>query len=183
MARRCSRPCQGFSLMELMVTLSVAGILLGIAAPAFNDLLLDSKRTAAVNAFAHSIHLARMAALNHGRTVSICRSLDGQTCSNDTVDWQAGWIVFVNADRDEPPVRDTHEPILSVQGAASGNTISSNRRSYSFQPHTNGVVNGTLVFCDSRGPTQARAIIINHAGRPRLATRDSDGRPLRCPAG
>ncbi len=45
------------------------------------------------------------------------------------------------------------------------------------------VVNGTLVFCDRRGPMQARAIIINIAGRPRIATRDSDNRPLRCPSG
>ena len=33
------------------------------------------------------------------------------------------------------------------------------------------------------GPAQARAIIINIAGRPRIATRDSDNRPLRCPNG
>ena len=173
----------GFSLLELMVTLSVAAILLGLAAPAMEGILLDSRRTVAVNSFVHSIYLARITAADRGHTVSICRSTDGATCSNDTADWQQGWIVFVNSDRDEPPMRDSNEPILSVQAPWSGGTVTSNRRSYSFKPYQHAVVNGTMVFCDRRGPTQARAIIINIAGRPRIATRDSDNRPLRCPNG
>jgi hypothetical protein len=43
------------------------------------------------------------------------------------------------------------------------------------------VVNGTIVFCDARGSAHARAIIISHTGRPRVAQRDADGKPLRCP--
>jgi type IV fimbrial biogenesis protein FimT len=184
-----SRPCPpplppaGFSLLELLVTLSVAGILLGLAAPSFKSILLDSQRTAAVNSFVHSIYLARITAATQGRTVSICRSMDGDTCSNGTANWQHGWIVFVNNDRDEPPMRDANEPILSVQAAWRGGTVTSNRRSYSFRPYQHAVVNGSMVFCDRRGPTQARAIIINIAGRPRIATRDADNRPLRCPNG
>jgi type IV fimbrial biogenesis protein FimT len=178
-----SLPPAGFSLLELLVTLSVAGILLGLAAPSFKGILLDSQRTAAVNSFVHSIYLARITAATQGRTVSICRSTDGDTCSNGTANWQHGWIVFVNNDRDEPPMRDANEPILSVQSAWRGGTVTSNRRSYSFRPYQHAVVNGSMVFCDRRGPTQARAIIINIAGRPRIATQDSDNRPLRCPNG
>jgi type IV fimbrial biogenesis protein FimT len=181
-----ARPCAsraGFSLLELLVTLSVAGILLGLAVPAFDGILLDSQRTVAVNSFVQSIYLARSTAANEGRTVSICRSIDGETCSNATDGWQHGWIVFVNTNRDDPPTRDPNERILSVQSAWRGGTITSNRRSYSFRAYQHAVVNGTLVFCDRRGPSQARAIVINIAGRPRVATRDSDNRPLRCPNG
>lgn len=173
----------GFSLLELLITLSVAGILVALAAPSFQGILLDSQRTVAVNSFVHSIHLARVTAATQGRTVSICRSTDGDSCSNSTANWQHGWIVFVNNDRDEPPMRDSNEPILSVQAAWRDGTVTSNRRSYSFRPYQHAVVNGSLVFCDRRGPTQARAIIINIAGRPRIATRDSDNHPLRCPNG
>lgn len=186
MCRVCPPPSTrpaGFSVLELMITLSIAGILLGLAAPTFKGLLLDSQRTVAVNSFVHSIYLARSTAATQGRTVSICRSMDGDSCSNSTANWQHGWMVFVNTDRDEPPMRDANERVLSVQAAWSGGTVTSNRRSYSFRPYQHAVVNGTLVFCDVRGPTQARAIIINIAGRPRIATRDSDSRPLRCPNG
>lgn len=178
----CPRPA-GLSLLELMLTLTIGGILLGLAAPSFNRMLLDSRRAVAVNAFIHSVFLARSTAATDGGTVSICRSMDGNSCSHGTDLWEQGWIVFVNSDRDDPPVRDENERIVSVQAAWSGGTITSNRRSYSFRSYRHAGVNGTLVFCDGRGPTQARAIIINIAGRPRIATRDSDNRPLRCPNG
>jgi type IV fimbrial biogenesis protein FimT len=174
---------RGFTLLELMVTLSVAGVLMGLAVPAFRDLWLDSQRATAVNAFVHSIFLARSFVLTEHRTVSICRSSDGETCSAELADWQLGWIVFVNDDRDEPPVRDRDERVLIVQQALPGGTITSNRLGYSFKPQTRSVVNGTLVFCDRRGSAHARAIIINIAGRPRVAKRDADNRPLRCPNG
>ncbi|WP_129642702.1 GspH/FimT family pseudopilin [Peristeroidobacter agariperforans] len=176
-----SRPT-GFSLLELMVTLSIAGILLGLAAPSFRGMMLDSERASVVNSFVHNVYLARSTATLQGHTVSICRSIDGETCSNATANWQEGWIVFVNSDRDEPPMRDENERILAVQAPWRGGTVTSNRRSYSFNPYQYGV-NGTLVFCDGRGPAQARAIIINIFGRPRLATRDAENRPLRCPNG
>lgn len=172
---------RGFSLIESVMTMAVLGILGGLAAPAFNGMLLDSQRATAVNGFVHSVYLARSTAIHSGRTVSICRSPDGQTCSNRASNWEDGWIVFANPDRDEPPVRDENETVLAAFAAWNAGSITSNRVSYSFRPHIHGVINGTVVFCDRRGPSHARAIIINHAGRPRIATRDSDNRPLRCP--
>lgn len=186
MYRACPRKpvakaARGFNLFELMLALSILGALLGIAVPSFKGMWLDSRRSTAVNAFIHSIFLARSSAFIYKRTVSICRSADGASCSNNTANWERGWIVFVNDDRDEPPVVDRNERVLSVQGALSGATITSNRRAYSFKPHPRAVVNGTTVFCDHRGSTHARAIIINIAGRPRVSNRDADSRPLRCP--
>jgi type IV fimbrial biogenesis protein FimT len=178
-----SRPrTAGFSLLELLVTVSVAGILVGLAAPSFSGMLMDSQRAGAVNSFVHSVYLARSTAATRGHTVTICRSTDGATCSHATANWEEGWIVFVNSDKDEPPMRDEHEQILSVQAPWRGGTVTSNRRSFSFNPYQYAV-NGTLVFCDRRGPTRARAVIINIFGRPRTATRDSENRPLRCPNG
>lgn len=174
---------RGFTVLELIITVSIAAVLLGLAVPSFGGMWLDSQRAVAVNAFVHGIFLARSIAVGHGHVVSICRSSDGQTCSNRTDNWQQGWMVFVNHDRDEPPVRDASEPVLAVQAAGSGVSITSNRTSYSFRPYRHAVVNGTLVFCDRRGSAQARAIIINSAGRPRISKRDSDNRPLRCPSG
>jgi hypothetical protein len=58
-------------------------------------------------------------------------------------------------------------------------TIVSNRPFYELRPAGRST-NGTVVFCDRRGAAAARAVIVSFTGRPRVDTRDADGRPLRC---
>ena len=173
----------GTTLVELLTAFAVVAVLATLAAPSFRSLQLDSRRTAVVNGFLHGLFLARSEAIKRMRIVSVCRSSDGQRCDSSDADWSSGWIVFVNHDRDDPPARDADEDVIASSGSWPGGTITSNRRAYSFRPVRQGVVNGTIVFCDARGSTQARAILISHTGRPRVAQRDADGKPLRCPSG
>ncbi len=172
----------GFTLVEIMIALAVLSILGTLAVPAFTNLYDDSSRTNAVNSFIHTIFLARSEAMKRGEMVSICKSANASSCENGASDWNRGWIVFANSDRDEPPVRDDDEALLYVHEGWRTGSIAANRAAFSFRPHIQGVVNGTLVFCDRRGSAAARAIIISHVGRPRVAQRDASNRPLRCPA-
>ena len=172
----------GMTLMELLTALAVFAVLATLAAPSFQTLHWNSRRTTAVNGFLHMLFLARSEAIKRGQVVSVCHSRDGQRC-DPGFDWSDGWIVFANRDRDEPPVRDAAEELIVASPGWPGVSITSNRRAYSFRPVAQAVVNGTIVFCDQRGSTQARAIIISHTGRPRVAQLDADGKPLRCPPG
>jgi type IV fimbrial biogenesis protein FimT len=173
----------GTTLVELLTALAVVAVLVTLGAPAFNTLHLDGRRTATVNGFLHALFLARSEAIKRAEIVSICRSSDGQRCDHGAADWNVGWIVFVNRDRDEPPERDPQEELVVSAAGWPGGSITSNRRAYSFRPATQGVVNGTIVFCDERGSAHARAIVISHTGRPRVAQRAADGKPLRCASG
>jgi type IV fimbrial biogenesis protein FimT len=176
------RGARGVTLLEMLTTVTVLGVLGAIALPGFNNLRHDARRTAAVNDFFHALFLARSESITRGQMVSLCKSGDGETCTHRGIEWSSGWLVFVNADRDEPPERDPGEMVLATYAGWPEGSITSNRLAYSFRPRIQGVVNGTIVFCDSRGPEHARAIIISHTGRPRVASRDSSGRALRCPA-
>jgi type IV fimbrial biogenesis protein FimT len=169
----------GFTLIEIMIALAVLSILGTLAIPGFTNLLQDSSRTSAVNAFIHTVFLARSEALKRGEMVSICKSPDGANC-NTAGEWNGGWITFVNSDRDEPPQRDADESLLQVQEPWRGGKITANRAAFSFRPHTQGVVNGTIVFCDRRGSAAARAVIISHVGRPRVSPRDASNHSLVC---
>lgn len=174
------RRSQGVTVLELIVTLGIAALLGSIAIPSFAALLRDNERTTAVNAFVHTIFLARSEAIKRGQVVSICKSRDREHCSGNTGRWDEGWIVFVNRDRDDPAVRDANEPVVFVNEGWRRGSITSTRGSFSFRPYTQGVVNGTVVFCDARGSAHARAIIISHSGRPRISNRSSSNRPLSC---
>ena len=170
----------GVTLLEMMVSVAIIALVGTLAVPGLNDLRQDNERTAAVNSFIHALFLARSEAIRRGTVVSLCKSADGQTCSNSIASWNAGWMVFVNTDRDDLPVRDPGEEVVSVYQGWPAGQITSNRAAYSFRSYTQSVVNGTLIFCDPRGSAHARAIIISQTGRPRVTQRDSSNRPLRC---
>jgi type IV fimbrial biogenesis protein FimT len=173
----------GFTLLEMVATLSVAGTLAFFAVPSFHTMVLDARRTAAVNDFLQALFLARSEALTRGEVVSVCKSPDQQQCANRAPEWTAGWIVFVNRDREEPPHRDPDETLIAAFPGRPSGRITANRQAFSFRPYYHAVINGTVTFCDRRGSAHARAIIINRAGRPRLARRSSDRTALRCPPG
>lgn len=177
------RASRGVTLLELMISVAILAIVGTIAVPGFSNLRHNAERTTAVNDFIHALYLARSEAIKRGAIVTLCKSTDGRTCLNRAPEWSTGWMVFVNLDRDDPPERDSEEPVLAVYQGWTAGHITSNRNAYSFRPHTQAVVNGTLLFCDPRGSAQARAIIISHTGRPRVAQRDASNKPLRCPQG
>jgi type IV fimbrial biogenesis protein FimT len=139
-------------------------------------------RQVVVNDFLHSLYLARNRAIILNQVISICPSRDGVACENNNGNWQDGWIVFQNTDRDQPAERDADETVIYHHSGWVGGDISSNRVSFSFRPTEQADVNGTVVFCDLHGnPSDARAIIISHVGRPRVSTLDANNRALRCP--
>jgi type IV fimbrial biogenesis protein FimT len=171
----------GFTLIESLTVLAVLLVLVAIAVPSFQTLLLESRMTSAVNALIHAVHLARVTSHQQVRNVVICRSADGSGCAPGG-NWSSGWIVFVNGDSDDPPVADFGERVLHNTQPPAVASILSNRAAFVLRPMGRRATNGTVTFCDRRGPAAARAVVISYTGRPRLTTRTSGGRPLTCPA-
>ncbi len=163
-----------------MLTVALVAILTGTAVPAFSDLIRDSRRSTHINQFVHSIHLAKREAIMRGQAVSLCKIDQQQRCAGKGIDWDNGWMVFVNSDRDQPVRRDAGEPVLYLNDADPAIQIVGNRNAFTFRPFTRRSTNGTLVFCDSRGSQAARAVIISYTGRPRVSQRDPRGRVLPC---
>ena len=86
----------GVSLIELMVTLAVLGVLIGLAVPSFSQLIARNRLTAAANEYVSAIQTARMEAVRRNGRVVLCPSANGTTCSG--ADWQRA-ILFFDADR------------------------------------------------------------------------------------
>lgn len=170
----------GLTLIELLATLSIGAVIVAIGAPALHDLLLEQRMTARINDFVHTVFLAKQAAHTRLVETAICKSPDGMHCDTGA-DWEDGWLLFANLDRDHPATADAAEPILASGATFRAGTIRANRRAFVFRPFEIRSTNGTLVFCDRRGPAHARAVIVSYTGRPRIATTRPDGDPLQCP--
>ncbi len=170
------RGVRGFTLWELLCVLGLAGTVLGLGAPALSEFLLDGRRTADINALVLAVQLARSEAAKRGRPVIVCPTADRVRCGGA---FGAGFMVYVNVDDRYPPERTGDEPLLYAHAPELAGTIASNRPYYEFRPRRRSI-NGTVVFCDRRGAAAARAVIVSPTGRPRVADRDADGRPLRC---
>jgi prepilin-type N-terminal cleavage/methylation domain-containing protein len=85
----------GFTLLELMISIALIGILLALAGPSFRDFTSSNRVTAANNDLITAFNLARGEASRRSTPVTICASADGTTCG-DATNWASGWIVFQN---------------------------------------------------------------------------------------
>jgi len=139
----------------------------------------NAARTREVNQFIQAVYVARSEAIKRNGVVSLCPSLDGATCSPSSL-WATGWLIFVNLDRDSPAARDSDEELLRVYPPWESGQIVANRTTLSFRPFGQSGVTATITFCDDRGSSAARAVIISQTGRPRVADKNSSGGSLNC---
>lgn len=82
---------QGFTLIELMITLAVMAIVLSIAVPSFQTLIINNKSQTMGDEFAQALNFARSEAVKNKKRVSICASSNGTSCTGS---WSEGFIVF-----------------------------------------------------------------------------------------
>jgi type IV fimbrial biogenesis protein FimT len=92
MTNKASRH-DGFTLVELMVTLAVIAILAMFAVPNFGSLMRRHRVTSVANQLLADLSYARTEAAMRGKYVSICASDDGTSCSSSP-SYASGWIVY-----------------------------------------------------------------------------------------
>jgi type IV fimbrial biogenesis protein FimT len=84
---------QGFTLIELMVTIAIAVILTGLAASPMSKMFDSNRVQTEASSFVSDLMLARAEAVKRGQGVSLCASSNGTTCLG-TNTWNSGWIIY-----------------------------------------------------------------------------------------
>ncbi len=175
--RSCLRQ-RGYSLYDLLITTSVVSML-GAGATSLAGLVQDTQMTAAVNQLMGELSLARSEAIKRNAMVVMCKSTNGSSCTDESA-WHEGHIVFVDANKNHQV--DAGEPIIHVQQGLEGNLRLRYGGLHEYVRYSplSEVWTGTFIFCDTRGAEKAKAVIIYWTGRPRVSTKTSEGKPLRC---
>lgn len=193
------RAVRGLTLVELVTTLAIAAILTTMAVASFQEITAQNHATAETQRILSSIFLARTEALRRNQQVTICRSANpsSETCGGGTAgDWSTGWLVFVDSNRSAS--RDSGEEILLVAEAIKGagnnyvlkTSAAATAKALTYQPNgryrtpSGAVTASSFVFCKKEYRTtdaqqRSRAVVINNAGRPKIARYDDMESPAQ----
>ena len=162
---------RGFTLVEVMMSLAVAAILVAIGLPSMRSMVQNDRQWTQATTLVIGLNAARSEARKQDVSVNICPSTDGLTCNGAS--WSQGWIVVSTA-----PAANTVGPIIAGPALPTGTTLISASSPAGTAVSTlsflsNGMVllnntlssNAAFTMCDSRGPSQARSIVVSLAGR------------------
>ncbi len=112
----------GFTVVELLVTVCLIGVLAGIGAPALADLAHSVRLRGQAQTLLFALHLARTEAIRRNGRVTLCKSADGQTCATGGR-WDQGLIVFEDANSNG--LREAGEALLHREGALPADYLAS----------------------------------------------------------
>lgn len=84
---------RGFTLLELLVVISLVSILVGLAVPSLTETALSSKLAEGANRLATSATMARSEAIKRNEVIKLCISANGTACTT-TGSWEQGWILL-----------------------------------------------------------------------------------------
>lgn len=164
----------GFTLLELIVAISIAGILMAMAIPSFKDMIRNNRLTTYANELVTSLNIARSEAVKRGVTVSVAKIRKSDTTT--TTYWsENGWNVFVDTDGDG--TLDTGEEVIRTYAPFSNKfTLMANNFKNYITYKTDGTSNnnGSFAVCDASDGNDtpeaytSKLIIINKMGRIRI---------------
>jgi type IV fimbrial biogenesis protein FimT len=153
------RRAAGFTMVELLITIAIASILLTLAVPSFQYVTNSNRIAGELNGLVGDLQLARAEAIREGRTVTVCASTDGATCSN-AITWQTGWIV-VDSNQTIFRVQKTFSSTDTFVASNNVSAVAFNRDGYAV-----GIPNGSLITLHDSSDTNAwtRCLSINLSG-------------------
>jgi type IV fimbrial biogenesis protein FimT len=163
---------QGFSLIGLLMGLTIVGIVLHLVSPAFAALTESNHREQAAESLISGIRQARTLAITRNQNVVI-HGING--------DWSQGWRIILDISGKGP--EDSSNPLLVERAGDARTPIVGNwwvRRFVRFsslgQPLMPGRAfqAGTLHICSAREPVSQLQVVLAASGRVRLANRKAE---------
>lgn len=170
---------KGFTLIELMVSISITSILSCIAIPNFNDFMVKIRVDNEISKLNRLLFLTRNAAINSSNIVTLCPLDNASKCTSN---WQQELSVFIDNNANGIYEPSLNEQLLKIKSAIKqGDKLhyGLGRTNIMFAPtgHLSGWgKNGTFRYCPKNHQKNNRAIRLATSGRLyQSVDRDHDG--------
>lgn len=175
------RRAGGFTLIELMVTVSIAVVLMVVAVPSFVQFRKNADLSDAVSTFVMATTVAKSAALKSGRNTFLVPNIPG-------TGWSSGWHVYV--DENFNGVRDAAEAMIVERDAPSADiTVSTPAPTTAGVTSTLQLTPGYLLYGGSGFPQQIGGglaggiLVMATSVRSSTVIIDTTGRARSCTTG
>ncbi len=155
---------RGFNLVELLMGLTIAGIVLALVTPVYATLTESIYREEAAKSLVGGLRSARSEAITRSQTIMI-HGING--------DWSQGWRIIVDAS--SQGYEDSSNPLLVERQGSAGTKVVGNKNvksairfSHLGEPLQGGFQAGTLHVCASREPVSQYQVVLASTGRVSL---------------
>ncbi len=161
---------KGFTLIELMMTLAIAGVLLSIALFSTTQMTSQEKANNFVTEFKRNLKFARAKAMTTGDPVIVCAVTNPGTTGACSADWQTGTIVMFSDVNSNGSFDSTTDVLIrSVSSLITNSQLKSSVAGASIRFDARGQVAATqsFTFCPTSDNKYNVSVQVTAAGAVR----------------
>ncbi len=182
---------RGFTLLELMVSVSILSILIGIAVPNFNHFIVKQRVDNEISLLNRLLFITRNIAINERQMATLCPLGIDNKC---TTQWHKSLSIFIDINKNkvfEPALGEYI--IFTKQAIRFGDKLhyGKGRNGIIFSPTGRLAAwgsNGTFRYCPHKHEDKNRGIRVAVSGRIYVSgdqnndgiDEDRSGKPLKC---
>jgi len=156
---------KGFTLMEVMMVVTIVGILSIVAMPSIGEYIKNQRIKSQMFDVLNALNIARSEAVKRKTTTTFCSTTSFTDCAGSTT-WTTGYMIFedANADATFDVGSDTS---INTGAALSGGSNALIADANNIIYRTDGSISTTTTFaiCDDRGEAHGREITVKQVGR------------------
>lgn len=178
MITRSCLKSKGFTIIELMVSVAVLGIITAVAMPSLNQFLVNLRIDNEISQIHRLVLSARNSAINMERNVTLCPLSATNTCTNA---WAGELSVFIDLDNDDIYEPVNNEVLLKVKPAIQNNDTLTyagfSRITFAPTGQLSAALNSTFIYCPTGFDDLGRSVTLSASGRAYPSSDvDNDGK-------